>query len=160
MAVKSQYAEALLFTLGATIFSIASQKTSSDMDNSSTEPIGIFFCLLYILFNSFTPQWQERRSSCSQYSRTNVDTFQMMLGVSILDTAMTTLGFLASGDFVVVCFFKQIRASLATLSLPAAICRQHTGNILYPLYHTPRVWSSCLDNSHAMDGNGSKVHFC
>jgi hypothetical protein len=54
--VKSQYAEALLFTQGAISFSIASQKTSSAMDNSSTEPIGIFFCLLYILCNSFTPQ--------------------------------------------------------------------------------------------------------
>lgn len=84
----------------------------------------------------------------------------MMLGVSILDTAMKTLGFLASGDFSVVQVFLQ--ANLCIFGYMHCHCRshlQHTGNILYPL-HTPRVWSSCLDNSHAMDGNGSNVHFC
>jgi hypothetical protein len=107
--VKSQYAEALLFTLGATSFSIASQKTCSAMDNSSTEPIGIFVCLLY-------------QPASSTAGRTNVDTFQMMLGVSILDTTLTTLGFLASGDFGVVHEFFQANRHISGYIVIATIC--------------------------------------
>ena len=64
-----------------------------------------FACSTFSVIPSPLKQWQEQ--IFLQYSRTNVDTFQMMLGVSILDTTMTTLGFLASGDFSVVQAFLQ-----------------------------------------------------
>ena len=92
-----QYVEALLITVGVAIFSVASK--SSDRD-TNTELIGLVFLLMYISFDSFTSQWQDK--IYVQYGRPNIDPYQMMLGVNTSAICITTAGLLITGDFPIV----------------------------------------------------------
>lgn len=93
----TQYAEALLITIGVAIFSIASKNPSK---NADTEFIGLIFLLMYISFDSFTSQWQDK--IYVQYGRANVDAYQMMLGVNVSAICITTAGLVITGDLPVV----------------------------------------------------------
>jgi len=96
----TQYVEAVLITLGVAIFSVLSK--SSDA-NKTTEVIGLIFLLMYICFDSFTSQWQDK--VYTQYGRPNVDPYQMMLGVNISAICITTAGLVLSGDLPIVLEF-------------------------------------------------------
>eukprot|EP00980_Cylindrotheca_fusiformis_P001092 scaffold305_cov110-Cylindrotheca_fusiformis.AAC.10 len=72
---------------------------SPDKDGE-TSVVGLVFLLLYISFDSFTSQWQDK--VYSQYGRTNVDPYQMMLGVNSSAIIFTTAGLVFSNDFPVV----------------------------------------------------------
>mmetsp|Transcript_13200 Transcript_13200/g.36456 ORF Transcript_13200/g.36456 Transcript_13200/m.36456 type:complete len:412 (-) Transcript_13200:1444-2679(-) len=97
-----QYGEALLITFGVAIFSLASK--TSDKENE-TQLLGLVFLLMYICFDSFTSQWQNK--VYVKYGRPNVDPYQMMLGVNISAICMTTAGLIVSGDFPIVWEFLQ-----------------------------------------------------
>jgi adenosine 3'-phospho 5'-phosphosulfate transporter B2 len=99
---STQYVEAFLITTGVAVFSVLSK--SSDKDNS-TEFIGLVFLLMYITFDSFTSQWQDK--VYTQYGRPNVDPYQMMLGVNISAICITTAGLIISGDLPIVIEFLQ-----------------------------------------------------
>jgi adenosine 3'-phospho 5'-phosphosulfate transporter B2 len=94
----NQYFEALLITIGVAIFSIMSK--SSDKAEASTEILGLIFLLIYICFDSFTSQWQDK--VYTQYGRVNVDPYQMMLGVNVSAICITTAGLIVTGDIPVV----------------------------------------------------------
>jgi len=94
----SQYAEALLITVGVAIFSVLSKE--SDKGAGSTELLGLIFLLMYITSDSFTSQWQSR--VYADYGKENVDPYQMMLGVNVNAIALTTAGLILSGDLPVV----------------------------------------------------------
>jgi len=96
----TQYVEAALITTGVAIFSVLSK--SSDKD-TSTEVIGLIFLLMYVCFDSFTSQWQDK--VYHQYGRPNIDPYQMMLGVNISAICITTAGLIVSGDVPVVTEF-------------------------------------------------------
>lgn len=93
----SQYVEALLITIGVAIFSVLSKSGDSE---KSTEMLGLIFLLMYVCFDSFTAQWQDK--VYTQYGRQNVDQYQMMLGVNISAIIITTSGLIVSGDLPVV----------------------------------------------------------
>lgn len=93
----TQYVEAFLITIGVAIFSVLSK--SSDKENA-TEIEGLVFLLMYICFDSFTSQWQDK--VYTQYGRPNVDPYQMMLGVNISAICITTAGLIVTGDIPVV----------------------------------------------------------
>lgn len=93
----SQYMEALLITIGVAIFSFASKNPTGNPD---TELIGLIFLLMYISFDSFTSQWQDK--IYQQYGRPNVDPYQMMLGVNTSAICITTFGLIVTGDLPVV----------------------------------------------------------
>ena len=113
---SSQYVEALLITLGVAIFSVASKSSSRE---TSTELIGLVFLLLYISFDSFTAQWQDK--VYSQYGRANVDPYQMMLGVNSSAIIITTIGLIVSGDFPVVHEFLLANPQVFTYNVITAI---------------------------------------
>lgn len=92
-----QYTEALLITVGVAIFSIASKNPTK---NADTELIGLIFLIMYISFDSFTSQWQDK--IYVQYGRANVDAYQMMLGVNVSAICITTAGLIITGDLPVV----------------------------------------------------------
>jgi len=92
-----QYTEALLITVGVAIFSMASKNPTN---NADTELIGLIFLLMYISFDSFTSQWQDK--IYVQYGRANVDAYQMMLGVNVSAICITTAGLIITGDLPVV----------------------------------------------------------
>ncbi len=98
----AQYAEAVLITIGVAIFSMASKDSNK---SAHTELIGLIFLLLYITFDSFTSQWQD--SVYTRYGRTNVDQYQMMLGVNCSAIIITTVGLVISGDLPVVFEFLE-----------------------------------------------------
>jgi solute carrier family 35 (adenosine 3'-phospho 5'-phosphosulfate transporter), member B2 len=93
----SQYMEALLITVGVAIFSLASKNPTTNPD---TELIGLIFLLMYVSFDSFTSQWQDK--VYQQYGRPNVDPYQMMLGVNTSAICITTLGLVVTGDLPIV----------------------------------------------------------
>jgi adenosine 3'-phospho 5'-phosphosulfate transporter B2 len=93
----SQYFEALLITFGVAIFSLLSK--SSDK-NTSTELIGLIYLVMYICFDSFTSQWQDK--IYKEYSKKDVDPYQMMLGVNISAICITTAGLIITGDIPIV----------------------------------------------------------
>lgn len=93
----SQYVEAVLITVGVAIFSIASKEPK---EGKSTEIIGLLFLLMYIFFDSFTAQWQDK--VYKQYGKSNVDPYQMMLGVNSSAICITTAGLIVTGDFPIV----------------------------------------------------------
>jgi len=112
----TQYVEAALITLGVAIFSLSSKSSESE---SSTEGIGLIFMLMYITFDCFTSQWQDR--VYVTYGRPNVDPYQMMLGVNSSAIVITTLGLLISGDFPKVYEFFLVNPNVLSYNIITAI---------------------------------------
>jgi adenosine 3'-phospho 5'-phosphosulfate transporter B2 len=113
---KSQYIEALLITLGVAIFSVFAQEAKKD---SSTEMIGLVFMLMYITFDCFTSQWQDK--IYVTYGRQNVDPYQMMLGVNASAICITTAGLIVSGDFPRVWEFFLVNPNVLVYNVITAI---------------------------------------
>lgn len=147
----SKYVEALLITVGVAIFSILSKSSSSDND---TELIGLIFLLMYISFDSFTSQWQDK--IYNQYGRPNVDSFQMMLGVNSSAICITTAGLILSGDFPIVMEFLAANPIVlhyniitAITSASGQLCIFYTikqfGPIVFTIIMTTRqMFSICI----------------
>jgi len=95
-----QYVEALLITVGVAIFSLSSKTSNND---NSTQAIGLIFMIMYICFDSFTSQWQDK--IYQQYGRTNVDQYQMMLSINSWAISFTVFGLIVTGDIPVVIDF-------------------------------------------------------
>lgn len=113
---KSQYIEALLITIGVAIFSLFAQESKRD---SSTEIIGLIFMVMYITFDCFTSQWQDK--IYVTYGRQNVDPYQMMLGVNTSAICITTAGLLFSGDFPKVWEFFLVNPNVLIYNVITAI---------------------------------------
>lgn len=88
-----QYAEAFLITVGVAVFSVASKSSAKD---DATEIVGLLFMCMYVCFDCFTSQWQDK--VYGKYGRANVDPYQMMLGVNSSAIVMTTTGLVLGGD--------------------------------------------------------------
>ena len=112
----SQYVEALFITIGVVIFSVASKSSDSD---SSTEIVGLLFMCMYICFDCFTSQWQDK--VYVKYGRANVDPYQMMLGVNSSAIVMTTAGLLINGDIPKIIEFFQVNPSVLQYNIITAI---------------------------------------
>jgi len=112
----TQYMEALLITVGVAIFSVLSK--SSDKDKT-TELLGLIYLLMYIFFDSFTSQWQDK--VYTQYGRPNVDPYQMMLGVNSSAIIITTVGLLVTGDIPVVYEFLMANPVVLRYNIITAI---------------------------------------
>jgi adenosine 3'-phospho 5'-phosphosulfate transporter B2 len=111
-----KYAEAFLITVGVAIFSIASK--SSDHD-TSTQIIGLLFMCMYIMFDCFTSQWQDK--VYVKYGRANVDPYQMMLGVNSTAIIMTTSGLILNGDIPKIIEFFRVNPSVFQYNVITAI---------------------------------------
>lgn len=114
----SQYMEAVAITAGVAIFSMASKKHKAEQSDD-TAMIGLVFLLLYVCFDSFTSQWQDR--VYSKYGRQNVDQYQMMLGVNCSAIIITTLGLIVTGDFPIVYEFLVANPKALTYNVITAI---------------------------------------
>lgn len=112
----SQYAEAFLITVGVAIFSVASK--SSDKD-TTTELLGLLFMCMYICFDCFTSQWQDK--IYVKYGRPNVDPYQMMLGVNSSAIVMTTTGLILNGDIPKIIEFFKVNPSVLQYNIVTAI---------------------------------------
>eukprot|EP00539_Tryblionella_compressa_P016983 CAMPEP_0178853576 /NCGR_PEP_ID=MMETSP0746-20121128/22335_1 /TAXON_ID=913974 /ORGANISM="Nitzschia punctata, Strain CCMP561" /LENGTH=402 /DNA_ID=CAMNT_0020519429 /DNA_START=129 /DNA_END=1337 /DNA_ORIENTATION=- len=148
-----QYIEALLITVGVAIFSVASKTSSRD---TSTEIIGLVFLLMYICFDSFTAQWQDK--VYQQYGKKNVDPYQMMLGVNSSAICITTAGLIITGDLPVVWEFITanpivLRYNIITAITSASgqLCIFYTikefGPIVFTIIMTTRqMFSICISS--------------
>jgi solute carrier family 35 (adenosine 3'-phospho 5'-phosphosulfate transporter), member B2 len=149
----SQYVEALLITLGVAIFSMFSKSSSN---STSTEVIGLVFLIMYVTFDSFTSQWQDK--VYTQYGRPNVDAYQMMLGVNVSAICITTAGLILSGDLPIVLEFLQANPEAfhyniitAITSASGQLCIFYTikefGPIVFTIIMTTRqLFSICLSS--------------
>jgi adenosine 3'-phospho 5'-phosphosulfate transporter B2 len=113
---QSQYVEALLITIGVAIFSVFGQEAKRE---NGTEMIGLIYMLMYICFDCFTSQWQDK--IYVTYGRQNVDPFQMMLGVNCSAILITTGGLLITGDFPKVWEFFAVNPSVLMYNIVTAI---------------------------------------
>jgi adenosine 3'-phospho 5'-phosphosulfate transporter B2 len=146
-----QYAEALLITIGVAIFSIASKTPKAE---ANTELIGLIFLLMYVCFDSFTAQWQDK--IYQQYGKKNVDQYQMMLGVNSSAICITTAGLIITGDFPIVWEFLTanpvvLRYNIITAITSASgqLCIFYTikefGPIVFTIIMTTRqMFSICI----------------
>ena len=114
----SQYIDAFLITVGVVIFSLASKEGAEGRD-SHTELVGLLLLAMYVSFDSFTAQYQDK--VYQQYGRENVDPYQMMLGVNVSAICMTTFGLIVSGDIPVVWEFLLANPNAAWYNLLTAI---------------------------------------
>jgi len=112
----SQYAEAFLITVGVAIFSVSSKSSDSD---TSTEIVGLLFMCMYICFDCFTSQWQDK--VYVKYGRQNIDPYQMMLGVNSSAILMTTAGLIAGGDIPKILEFFKANPSVFQYNVITAI---------------------------------------
>lgn len=148
-----QYVEALLITFGVAIFSVASKSSNRD---TNTELIGLVFLLMYICFDSFTSQWQDK--IYVQYGKANVDPYQMMLGVNTSAICITTAGLIITGDFPIVWEFLVanpvvLRYNIITAITSASgqLCIFYTikefGPIVFTIIMTTRqLFSICISS--------------
>jgi len=124
----TQYVEAALITTGVAIFSVASKSSNTD---TSTELVGLLFMCMYITFDCFTSQWQDK--IYVKYGRPNVDPYQMMLGVNSSAIVITTTGLIITGDFPKVYEFLLANPSVLQYNIVTAITSA-TGQLF--IYYT------------------------
>lgn len=88
-----EYVEAVLITLGVTLFTLSekSDKMSGSHDDTM---FGVFLLGTYLMCDSFTSQWQSK-----VYKQYGIDQYQMMLGVNIWSMIMTGFTLYQSGEF-------------------------------------------------------------
>lgn len=147
----TQYVEAFCITVGVAIFSVASKESNSD---TSTHLIGLVYLLMYIFFDSFTSQWQDK--VYVKYGRPNVDPYQMMLGVNSSAICITTLGLILTNDFPVVIEFLKANPIVFRYNIITAITSasgqlaifytiKEFGPIIFTIIMTTRqIFSICL----------------
>ncbi|KAL7521440.1 hypothetical protein ACHAWX_007434 [Stephanocyclus meneghinianus] len=111
-----QYVEAFLITVGVAVFSVASKSSDSD---TSTEMIGLLYMCMYVCFDCFTSQWQDK--IYVKYGRANVDPYQMMLGVNSTAILMTTSGLILGGDIPKIIEFFKVNPSVFQYNVITAI---------------------------------------
>eukprot|EP00529_Nitzschia_sp_RCC80_P020041 CAMPEP_0113447080 /NCGR_PEP_ID=MMETSP0014_2-20120614/4051_1 /TAXON_ID=2857 /ORGANISM="Nitzschia sp." /LENGTH=418 /DNA_ID=CAMNT_0000338219 /DNA_START=195 /DNA_END=1451 /DNA_ORIENTATION=- /assembly_acc=CAM_ASM_000159 len=133
-----QYIEAFLITVGVAVFSIASKTPKGE---NSTELKGLVFLLMYIFFDSFTSQWQDK--VYKQYGKSNVDQYQMMLGVNSSAICITTFGLIVTGDLPIVYEFLlanpivlRYNIITAVTSASGQLCIFYTIKEFGPIYFT------------------------
>mmetsp|Transcript_13879 Transcript_13879/g.28535 ORF Transcript_13879/g.28535 Transcript_13879/m.28535 type:complete len:261 (+) Transcript_13879:127-909(+) len=159
---NSQYAEAALITIGVAIFSVASKSSDSE---TGTQLIGLLYMCLYITFDCFTSQWQDK--VYVKYGRSNVDPYQMMLGVNSSAIIITTTGLIITGDLWKVYEFLLVNPSVLQYNIITAItsasgqlCIYYTikefGPIVFTIIMTTRQMFSITISSiifhHPMSG--------
>ena len=149
----SQYLEAFVITIGVFLFSYASKAGVEDRDNH-TELIGLIMLVMYVAFDSFTSQYQDK--VYQQYGKDRVDPFQMMLGVNVSAICMTTFGLIVSGDLGIVWEFLLVNPSCIWYNILTAITSatgqififytiQQFGPIVFTVIMTTRqMLSICL----------------
>lgn len=152
-----QYVEALLITVGVAIFSLLSKsedKEGEEEEEHSTELWGLLLLLVYICFDSFTSQYQDKLYN--KYGRSNIDPYQMMLGVNISAITLTTAALVFSGEIPIVVEFLRanplaLRYNIITAitSATGQLCIFYTikefGPIVFTIIMTTRqMFSICL----------------
>jgi adenosine 3'-phospho 5'-phosphosulfate transporter B2 len=163
---NSQYFEAFLITVGVAIFSVASQESTRESD---TQIQGLIFMLMYITFDCFTSQWQDKIYGL--YGRANVDPYQMMLGVNSSAICITTAGLLISGDFPKVWDFFMVNPNVLTYNIVTAItsasgqlCIYYTikefGPIVFTIIMTVRQMISICISAYKFGHHISLLAFC
>lgn len=115
----SKYTEAFLITLGVAIFSVLSKEPKDGDHGSGTEFIGFLVMACYVFSDCFTSQWQDK--VYSQYGRSNVDSFQMMLGVNTSAIVLTIIQLIALGDIPVVIEFLRVNPNALQYNILTAI---------------------------------------
>lgn len=92
-----EYAEAAAISFGVTLFSFSENSGGDDDDGTggaTTEALGLLMLTIYIVFDSFTSQWQSR---VYQEHKT-VDQYQMMFAVNSWSIVLTMSALLMSGE--------------------------------------------------------------
>lgn len=162
----TQYVEAFFITLGVAIFALTSKEGSGE---DSTQLVGLLCLCTYIVFDSFTSQWQDKLYT--KYGRPNVDPYQMMLGVNTSAICITTVGLIVSGDIPIVLEFFRANPTVFNYNIVTAItsasgqlCIYYTikefGPIAFTIIMTTRQMISITLSAIIFGHHISAVSFC
>lgn len=88
-----EYVTAVLISIGMIFFLMGS--TEHQKGNSVTTMTGILLLILYLLFDSFTANWQG-----SLFKTYNVSSMQMICGVNLFSTLFTATSLALQGGFI------------------------------------------------------------
>eukprot|EP01036_Dinobryon_divergens_P035306 gene35306-45717_t len=95
-----EYAEAVLVTIGVTIFSLSKGSWAEDTATWK-QAMGFSLLCIYVLSDSFTSQWQSRLYR----DHGKIDSFQMMCGVNISSICLTSVALVFAGELPMVVEF-------------------------------------------------------
>lgn len=86
-------------------------------DNS--EVTGLLYMLCYISFDSFTTQWQSY--IYDRWGKSNVDPFQVMLGINTYSMIITSIALIFEGDLPDICEFFKANPNVLIYNIISAI---------------------------------------
>lgn len=110
------YLVAVSTSMGVALFLLA-MKTSGNGVTRDTTSAGLFILLCYMIFDSFTSNWQSKLFI--QYKMTS---FQMMFGINIFSSFLALASLLIAGTFFTSLDFFLSHPSFAFHSVVLSIC--------------------------------------
>lgn len=114
------YVEAVVISLGVSIFSLAGSTSGGDgggSDQFSEALLGLSMLALYIVSDSFTSQWQSK----VYQAHPTVDQFQMMWAVNSWAIMMTLFALVTSGEFMLTIRFLMLNPGAVIDNITIAI---------------------------------------
>jgi adenosine 3'-phospho 5'-phosphosulfate transporter B2 len=110
-----EYVEALAITFGVAVFSLT--KDSGSHESHSSTLYGVFLLLVYVLFDSFTSQWQSR--IYRDYGK--IDQYHMMFWVNTWALVLTSGALIVSGELLPVIQFLGVNPQALVFNIITAI---------------------------------------
>lgn len=101
------YVVAIVIGCGVAIFSLASDKNSTKVDEKVTTFAGIFLILGYLIFDSFTSQWQGKL-----FKDYKMSSYQMMFGVNSFSAFFSLVSLLSNGELFTSIKFMLVNPSI------------------------------------------------
>lgn len=111
------YIMAVFVSMGVALFLLATKSDTSHHNISNTTSIGLIILFCYMLFDSFTSNWQSKLFN--QYKMTS---FQMMFGVNIFSSLLTLTSLIFNGTLLNSLNFFLQHFQFAVHSIFLSVC--------------------------------------
>lgn len=143
-----EYLTAVLISIGMLLFLTGSAKAESE-NSPATTITGLFLLMLYLIFDSFTSNWQGHLSK--SYSISSV---QMMWGINLFSTLLTCTSLLLQSGFIESIEFAMLHPKFVADCVVLSVCAA-TGQLF--IYYTiskfgPVVFTIIMTLRQVMDG--------
>uniref|UniRef100_A0A336LWR1 Adenosine 3'-phospho 5'-phosphosulfate transporter 1 n=1 Tax=Culicoides sonorensis TaxID=179676 RepID=A0A336LWR1_CULSO len=121
-----EYLTAVMISIGMVLFLTGSQDESKH--SPTTTLTGLFLLTLYLVFDSFTANWQNHISKC--YSMSSI---QLMCGVNLFSVLFTSTSLLLQGGFIASVSFSMDHPKFIIDCIVLSLCAA-TGQLF--IYYT------------------------
>lgn len=156
-----EYFTAVLISFGMTIFLMGS--TDDNLENQATTASGITLLIAYLLFDSFTANWQN-----SVFKEHHPSSIQMMCGVNFMSSLLTVTSLIEQGGvyyslnfasrfplFIIDCTLTALASAIGQLFIFATVAK--FGPVIFTIIMTFRqalsILLSCLLYGHSLSAS-------